>query len=549
VVKELIENALDAGATRIQVTTEGGGIKRTSVSDNGSGIEPDELELAVARFATSKLQTADDLVAIRTLGFRGEALASIGAVSHLAMQSRPAGQATGARIEVRGGDPGPVQPVGTPPGTLVEVANLFYNVPARRKFLKAESTEKRWISTLVSRYALAYPGVSFRLEQDGRLNLETSGNGDTREVIVQVFGVDIGRELIEVSATRSVPENPGMSGFISPPSLTRSNRREITIFVNGRWIQDASLSAAVTQAYHTLLMVGRYPLVVLFLQLPAAEIDVNVHPAKAEVRFEDPRAVFSLVQRTVRSALIGQAPAPELAVRWPEAGADRLPGSPDPAWQLAGVFRDDDNRTGPVRLQPALPAGSVPLLRPVGQIGAAYLVAEGPDGLYLIDQHAAHERVLFDRVLADHRKGVIGSQQLLQPVVVELTPGQADLLQEQWDLLPALGFQVEEFGERTYRVRAVPAVLQARDPGQALRTLVEHFEEDEQPFEQEREARLIARICKAAAVKAGQVLSLEEQAQLLQDLENSNSPRTCPHGRPTLIHLSVDTLERQFGRR
>ncbi|MFN2147129.1 MAG: DNA mismatch repair endonuclease MutL [Anaerolineales bacterium] len=548
VVKELIENAIDAGATRIEIRTEGGGIKRIAVYDDGSGIEADELPLAVARFATSKLDSAEDLAAIGTLGFRGEALASIGAVARLRVQSRTVNADAGAMIEVDGGEIGRVEPLGTAQGTLVQVSNLFFNVPARRKFLKAETTEKRWISTLVSRYAMAYPQIHFKLEQDGRLNVETSGSGNPREVITQVFGLEIGRALIEIEPV-SGPVGATIHGFISPPSITRSNRREITFFVNGRWIQDASLAAAVTQAYHTLLMVGRYPLVVLYLDVPPAEIDVNVHPAKAEIRFENPAGIFSLVQRNVRAALIGQAPAPDLALRWPETAVHGRAGGVEPAWHLAGSFGGSDREHDHVALQPALPAGGVPLLRPVGQIGASYLVAEGPDGMYLIDQHAAHERVLFDRMMELRREGAIESQRLLAPVVVEMTPSQAELLDSQWDLLPKLGFEVEEFGTRTYRVRAIPAVLGARDPEAALRSLVEHFEEDETPFEGEREARLIARICKRAAVKAGQVLSIEEQSRLIRDLEASQSPRTCPHGRPTLIHLSVDVLERQFGRR
>ena len=548
VVKELVENAIDAGATRIEISTEGGGIKRIVVSDDGQGIEAGELPLAVARFATSKLSSAEDLEAIRTLGFRGEALASIGAVAHLKIQSRTPDASAGAEIEMHGGETERAKPVGTAVGTAVQVANLFYNVPARRKFLKAETTEKRWISTLVSRYAMAYPQIQFKLEQDRHLALETSGKGNAREVITQVFGLEIGRALIEIDPGRTQDE-ASLNGFISPPSITRSNRREITFFVNGRWIQDASLAAAVTQAYHTLLMVGRYPLVVLYLRIPPSEIDVNVHPAKAEVRFEEPRRIFSLVQRNVRAALIGQAPAPDMALRWPDPALRGEAGQSDASWQLAGSFALGHDEVDQVQLQPALPAGTVPLLRPVGQVGASYLVAEGPDGLYLIDQHAAHERVLFDKMMALQGEGAINSQRLLEPITVELTPSQAELLGDQWDLLPKLEFEVEEFGARTYRVRAIPAVFGARDPGIALRSLVESFEEDESPFEGEREARLIARICKTAAVKAGQVLSLEEQSRLIRDLEASPSPRTCPHGRPTLIHLSVDALERQFGRR
>ncbi len=546
VIKELIENALDAGARRIQIETEAAGVARIMVADDGTGIPISELDLAVARFATSKLETAADLTAIVTLGFRGEALASIGAVSQLQITSRTSNAGEGGQLVIDAGAIGKVETCGAPVGTVVRVSNLFQNVPARRKFLKSDATEKRWIFNLVSRYAMAYPEVSFRLEQDDRLALETTGNGKAREALAQVLGLNTAKAMLELPRSNEPAWTMSVSGFISPPSISRGNRREITFFVNGRWIQDAGISAAVTQAYHTLLMVGRYPIVVLWLELEPETVDVNVHPAKAEVRFQEPGRIFSLVQRSVRGTLIGQAPAPEATAGWATWGAA---GQPEPSWAMAGSFgtvTDDQHLIG---LQPALPASEMPLLRAVGQVGAAYLVAEGPDGLYLVDQHAAHERVLYDQAMKAHAVGSLASQSLLEPVNVELTTAETELLEGQLSLLPALGFDVEPFGQQTFRLRSIPAIMQTRDPEQALRSLVDAFEEDEAPFEGEQEARLIARICKRSAVKAGQVLSLNEQQQLLRDLEASTSPRTCPHGRPTLIHLSVDSLERQFGRR
>ncbi len=542
VVKELVENALDAGAARIEIETEAAGVARIVVSDDGSGIEFDELALALARFSTSKLETAEDLSAIGTLGFRGEALASIGAVALLELTSRTPEAEEGGQVVAEFGTIGKVERCGTPVGTVVRVSHLFENVPARRKFLKTELTEKRWIHTIVSRYVMAYPGVSFRLIQDGKVSLETSGNGEPREALAQVYDLETARALIELPRADHAGHNMAVSGFVSPPALSRGNRREINLFVNGRWVQDAGIAAAVTQAYHTLLMVGRYPIVILSLELEAETLDVNVHPTKAEVRFQDPGKIFSLVQRTVRATLIGQAPAPEALPAWPS-------WQPDPGWALAGSFSQEPTSQKLIEFQAPLPPGEMPLLRAVGQVGAAYLVAEGPDGLYLIDQHAAHERILYDQAMKAHAEGSLASQALLEPVNVELTPPEAELLEKQRDLLPSLGFDVEHFGGHAYRLRAVPAIIQTGEPGQALRSLVENFEEDEAPLADALEARLIARICKRSAVKAGQVLSIAEQQQLLRQLEASTSPRTCPHGRPTLIHLSVANLEKQFGRR
>ncbi len=337
-------------------------------------------------------------------------------------------------------------------------------------------------------------------------------------------------------------------GFIGPPSVDRSNRRELTFFVNGRWIHDTSLGAAVVGAYHGLLMVGRFPLAVLFIELPPDEVDVNVHPAKAEVRFKDPGIVFSVVQRTVRAHLLHQAPPTvDVASAWLGSAEEAWPGG-----ESAGVEARLAARVPPPLpgLVPAgRPIGGVPLLRAVGQVGTAYLVAEGPDGLYLIDQHAAHERVLFERMMDGFRGGRLASQVLLEPESVELSQGQTILLENRLPIMNQLGFDVEVFGSRTFRVRALPALLTGLSAESALRTVVDDFEEDETPLGGELEAQLAARVCKRAAIKSGQVLSLAEQAELIRNLEACASPRTCPHGRPTLIHLSVDALERQFGRR
>ncbi|MEE8121979.1 MAG: DNA mismatch repair endonuclease MutL [Anaerolineales bacterium] len=549
VVKELVENSLDAGAKSIQITTEEGGKLLIEVVDDGCGIAQAEVLLAVARFATSKLQTAQDLFGIDTLGFRGEALSSIAAVSRLEMVTRAQSEEIGSRLNVDGGEIKPLSAIGSPPGTVIRIRDLFYNVPARRKFLKTENTERRWITRFVTRYAMAYPGVRFQLQQGGHSLFNTSGNGDQREVLTEVFGIETARQLI------SIPPSPGaeisVSGFVSPPELNRSNRRELTFFVNGRWVQDSSVSAAVLQAYHTLLMVGRYPLAVLFLQIPPEQVDVNVHPTKSEIRFREPDRVFAVLQRAIRATLMGHTSPPrvDLHSTWSRDGVLSRPGVISADWGFAGESALDPSASRPLSPQGMLHAGTIPLLRAVGQIGAAYLVAEGPDGLYLVDQHAAHERILFERMMAARDAGALESQNLLETQTIEFSHSEAVLLQENLTALNELGFSIEPFGERAFRLRAVPSLVMGKDPVFALRSVVEEFEENEEPLADALEARLAARICKRVAIKAGQVLSLGEQRQLLRDLESCSMPRTCPHGRPTMIHLSVDALERQFGRR
>ncbi|MGD0610797.1 MAG: DNA mismatch repair endonuclease MutL [Anaerolineales bacterium] len=561
VVKELVENALDAGAGSIVVNIEAAGRVLIQVADDGAGIPADELPLAVERHATSKLSKADDLFHITTLGFRGEALASIGSVSRMMITSRTADSVSGVRLVVEGGDLGRAKKVGAPIGTEVRVEDLFYNVPARLKFLKQDMTERRAIDAFLTRYALAYPAVRFKLVEGETPSLQTSGDGDRRAILAALYGVDTAHQMLEVQSDEADYQ---LSGYISPTALTRSNRKDITFFINGRWVQDVSLTTALLQAYRTLLMVGRYPMAVLFIRVPPEEVDVNVHPAKAEVRFRHPDQVFSFVQHSVRKTLLAYTPVPQVTPPSLWAAPSQ---TVDPAWSLGhapdqpsvGNSRvsedqaldvapapESETSTGPLQ-QAAIP--NLPLLRLIGQVGATYLVAEGPDGLYLIDQHAAHERVLFEKLMVQHERKSVASQTLLTPAVVHLPPESAKLLDDQLPLLQDLGFQVDPFGPNSYQVRAIPILFGGSDPTAALHAVVEDFEEDETPLQTELEARLAARVCKRMAVKAGQALSPDEQRALLNDLEACTSPRTCPHGRPTMIHLSVDLLERQFGRK
>jgi DNA mismatch repair protein MutL len=588
VVKELVENGLDAGARNVMVTVEGGGRHLIRVADDGVGIPAAEVELAFARHATSKVSSASDLFHVQTLGFRGEALASIASVSRVTMMTRAAAEAMGTQVRHEGGAITQRSSIGAPQGTVVSVENLFYNVPARLKFLKSETAERSHIAALISRYAIAYPSVRFKLVFDSRTVFQSSGSGDVREVLASVYGVEIAKQLIELGSTYEPPASPPpaeedetddlalrdrstayasrptikVSGFISPPSLNRSNRKDITLFVNGRWVQDVRLSAAVLQAYHTMLMVGRYPIAVVMVTLAPEDVDVNVHPTKAEVRFRNYDGAFTAIERAIRKTLTERAPVPHLeARRWDiTAGADdrHAPSRWSPDWGLLGQSEPSlvETRHGASLQQPdaqnaqtPLPTDHVPLLRVIGQVGAAYIVAEGPDGLYLIDQHAAHERVLYETFSLQHAAAQIVSQALLEPVAVEVPPDAAALLQSQIEALAHIGFSIEPFGGNTFLVRSLPTVLGNVDPVRAVRVVVEDFEEDETVLAAEVEAKLIARVCKRAAVKAGQVLSITEQTELVQRLEQCLSPRTCPHGRPTMIHLSVEALERQFGRK
>ncbi|MDX1663883.1 MAG: DNA mismatch repair endonuclease MutL [Candidatus Promineifilaceae bacterium] len=575
VVKELIENALDAGATVVNVDVRRGGRELIQVADDGAGILASEVETAFLRHATSKLETASELNAIGTLGFRGEALAAIAAVSQVTLVTRTAGEPAGTRLVLEGGAKKRRDVVGAPQGTVIAVENLFFNVPARRKFLKSITTEKRQIDEFITRYALAYPEVRFRLVHDGRVTFQSNGTGDVRDVLVALYGADVARDLLEVTpAADGRGGSIAVSGYVGPPGLHRANRNQIMLFVNGRWVRDHRLTYAVIQAYHTLLPGGRYPVAVIFMRLPFDQVDVNVHPAKTEVRFRDGSAAFGAVQRAVRRTLTERAPVQRGhvvglgAFRQPTRGegwrgqidsgafGSRFEGQEQSALALGAEIGDRreigavDADEHDVEATPARRLGGerLPIMRVVGQVGAAYIIAEGPDGMFLIDQHAAHERILYERFMAARKREGIASQGLVASATVQLAPDQATLLGEHLALLNRLGFTIEPFGPNTFVVRAIPALLSRLDPAAALVAVVDDLEAGKQPLADEVEARIILRVCKTAAVKAGQSLSSAEMEAMIQQLEECQNPHTCPHGRPTLIHLSAAQLAKQFGR-
>ena len=573
VVKEALENAIDAGATSIEIEIVDAGRKLIRISDDGHGIPFAELPLAVERHATSKLTNSADLFNITTLGFRGEALASIGSVSRLTVTSRIGSETAGGRMVVDGGILRVQEPAGVPQGTTIVVEDLFYNVPARLKFLKHDLTERRVIDSLVAKYALAYPRIRFRQVDNHSITLQTSGDGDRRAIYAALYGIEIARQMLEVHAAE---EPLQLGGFISPASITRSNRKEITFFINGRWVSDTPLTQALLQAYNTLLMVGRYPMAALFLNLSPEDVDVNVHPTKAEVRFKNQDQVFSFVQRSVKRAYLAYAPVtslPNNQMLWSNTLRkvdDIGPGSALMDREMASdnqriewLFGHEDN-TETLRSETSetisdsvgnrspefdLDEFRSPMLRLVGQVGGTYLIAEGPDGLYLIDQHAAHERILFEKLMAQHQQQKITKQALLAPVLVKLSAAQAKLVEPQLPFLHHLGMEIEEFGSDTFQIRSMPAIFTNLDANALISALVDDFSEDETPLASEIEAKIAGRVCKTLAIKAGQSLSPMEQANLLTELEKCANPRSCPHGRPTMIHLSVELLERQFGRR
>lgn len=563
VVKELLENSIDAGARWVRVALTSDGRARIQISDDGLGIPRGEAELAFARHATSKLSSAEDLYNIHTLGFRGEALASIASVSHVTLTTHHDEDQAGIQLRVVGGRLETRRDVGAPRGTVITVENLFFNTPARLKFMKKEATEKRHIAGILSRYGMAYPHIRFQLEQDGYEVFRTHGSGNLADVVVSALGIDQTRDMLEVHDTAG---GVTVYGFSSAPRLNRSDRSRITLFVNGRWVQDTGLTYAVVQAYHTLLMTGRFPIAVLMITVPPSDVDVNVHPTKAEVRFRDPDLVFSAVQRAVRRAVIEQGAVPGLRGRRfdsetaGEQGMIVVAGEQEPldlAMETPGQFarhrgmmlRTDDD---PTRIPEGIGAPqrprTLPLLRIIGQIASSYIVAEGPAGMYLIDQHAAHERILFEQFMVEYAQQQAMTQFALEAQTVTLSPDEARLIEEKMPVLAEIGFDLEPFGPNVFIVRAVPAVLANSDPVGVIAGILDDLAQGAVPGAASVEERIILRVCKNAAVKAGQVLNHDQMQGLIQQLERCASPLTCPHGRPTMIHMSSTQLEKEFGR-
>jgi DNA mismatch repair protein MutL len=639
VAKELIENSLDAGADEIRVEVREGGQRLLRVTDNGHGIPADDVLLAFERHATSKLSTADDLNHIGTFGFRGEALYSIAAVSQVTLLTRHRSNDFGMQVRVEGSEVVSQQRAGAAVGTMVTAEHLFFNVPARRKYLRKAATEAGRVAAVVQHYALAYPERRFSFVNDGRLVLQSTGSGDLLDVVAKIYGADKARQMVAVGhwpdeAARAGVLDTGLTpevdfmddvdtgahagpigeavrvyGYVGLPSLHRPNRSDINLFVNRRYVEDRSLTHAVVQAFHTLLPGGRYPLGVIFVDLDPARVDVNVHPQKTQVRFLDERQLYTAVQRAVRRSVMEQVSVPDAGLDFAATlrGQDERSGgrasadgewNVDPDWAArraaimnAGRQHAFDLSESPpaIEAQPdrgaaneqsAPPAqqlpretppgmspetppepprqaplverrSQLPPLRVVGQAGSMYIIAEGPEGLYLIDQHAAHERILYEKYMQQRygtNEGAVPRQQLLEPLTLHMGAELTGQVAEHLTALNAIGFEVEPFGGDTFLVRAVPSVLAGQDPLRSVEEIVALLGERRNQVGEELEARLVKMVCKRAAIKAGQQLSEIEMRELIRQLEACEMPRTCPHGRPTMIQLSAGELEKAFGR-
>ncbi|MCC6960489.1 MAG: DNA mismatch repair endonuclease MutL [Dehalococcoidia bacterium] len=548
VVRELLDNAIDAGATRISLEIQDGGLTLIKVSDDGRGIEPEELELAFERHATSKIAALDDLGHVHTLGFRGEALPSIAAAADLEVVSRVESEPVGVLAVLVEGKVVRRQAKPSPRGTTIAVRELFARVPARRKFLGSAGAEARQVVTLASHYALAYPGIAFHAVSGGRRALVTSGDGDMRHAFAAIYGAEMGAAMLDVDFE---DEAAGVKGLCGPSSVHRGNRAAISFFVNGRWVQSRPLTFALIDAYQSQLPIGRHPVAALHIALPDEAVDVNVHPAKAEVRFRDERAVGRAVRRAVSAALEAsrvvawEQPRPAAAVLTRplhEPVPEALRG-PQPVQAAMNLTRAPAEQPSGTMKQRAV----LPMLRVVGQLNATYVICEGPDGMYLLDQHAAHERVVYDRLISAPVSGERSTQPLLEPFVLELEPAAAATLEEHRESLARLGLETEPFGDNAALIRSAPAGLGARDLAGEVRALLQKLESEQRvddPF-----GKAAATVACHASVRAGMLLSMEEMRRLVEDLERTASPRTCPHGRPTLVHLGTDAIERQFGRR
>ena len=529
VVKELVENSLDAGASEINVETRGGGVELIRVSDNGTGIPTSELELAFHRYATSKITDLIDLEDISSLGFRGEALPSIAAVAEVEILTRASSESIGSYINLRKGEIVARESRPRQQGTSVVIRRLFRYLPARLKFLKSAATENSHIAYLVNQYALAFPEVRFSLITDKRNNLSTQGDGSLRNAVSQIYGLEFAQRMLEVEEESAFAR---VNGLVSPPSLNRTNRSYLTFFVNRRWIYSPLLTRAAEEAYHGLLMEGRHPVVILNLSLPGRELDVNVHPTKAQVKFHNEQVMFVTIKKAIREALSKASMAKPIA----------MPAMAGAYQQRSFTMVSDKEPT----FTTPLPTLSLPILRVIGQLSNTYIIAEGPEGLYLIDQHAAHERILYERVLAQWARQEVEVQGLLEPITIELNPREEEILRANKDMLAQFGFDIEPFGDKSYLIRTIPALATRANLDEVMGAVLSDLDSKDEVTSWEQ--KIAQSLACHSAIRAGQQLSNEEMLALIRQLEQANQPRTCPHGRPTMIQLTSYQLEKEFGR-
>jgi len=570
VVKELLENSIDAEASRIQTVLADGGKKLIEVRDDGAGMSQEDVVVAVQRFATSKIAQGSDLDAIATLGFRGEALPSIGAVAQMKITTRRHDEAEGTALLMEGGEVSDLRAVGCPPGTTVQVANLFYNTPARRKFLATTATERGHCVDWVSRLALAHPEIAFQVTHNEAVLLSTSGSGDLQSVLAAVYGSNTARQLVPVNLDSDALH---IHGYISTPRVTRATRRHQLFFVNHRFVRSRMLSHALTEAYGMLLPQQKQPVAVIMVDMDPGRVDPNVHPTKIEVRFSNPGEMHNLVQQAVENALA-------------EAGLRSLPSTQDqpcegpglPAGRFAPADFQQSGRVKRLRVNPffdqvderedglgvhATPealAGPAPAkttaeetdteerqLSVLGQVSATYLVVQYGDDLLLVDQHRAAERVIYDRLVAQPRR--LSRQLLAVPMTLELGPEQVAAAEDHRELLAEMGFEIEPFGGSSYILRSVPVQLTESSPGAVVEAILADLAawQSSSKMVSLREEMLASISCHAA-IKAGQRLSEEEMRKLISDLLASETPAICPHGDPVIVSMPADEINRKFHR-
>jgi DNA mismatch repair protein MutL len=619
VLKELLENSLDAGATRIRVQIEAGGKKLIQITDNGCGMVRDDALLAFERHATSKIKDAEDLLNIHTLGFRGEALPSIASVARVLLETRDADQDSGTVLEIAGGKILRVEEAGLPQGTSLAVRDLFFNTPARKKFLKAESTELSHIASLVTHYALAHPEKHFELHSATEAMLVAAPVASHSDRIYQIFGRETLDQLVPLAATMKlervgIPEPPPwrrgedytppvpgdirLHGFISKPELQKLNRNSIYVFVNGRLIRDRMVQHAIIEGYRNILAPTVFPVVLLFIELPNEEVDANVHPSKTEVRFRQHTLVHDFVRESVRSALMKARPVPQFTreiMAQPTAAPGLSPGA-----QAHGGNEFELKPEVPTLMSERLQFGGEPIavdanmavsgfgpvgvptiaqsvnghadacgnvledepqeivdqlalasLRPLGQVRDSFILAVNPDGLWIIDQHVAHERVLFEKILHERAQNSAAQdgQRLLMPLIVELTPGQQAVFTEISEELQRNGFEVDLFGTRTVAIKTAPGGVRPADVEKMLVELLDQFEREEQVLNLDKiRAKIAASIACHAAIKINMPLEQNKMEWLLKELAKTECPMTCPHGRPVVLRYSVKEIQKAFKR-
>ena len=588
VVKELIENSLDAGAQKIDIIIRRGGISLVRVIDDGCGMDRDDALLSLERHATSKIRSAADLQAVATLGFRGEALPSIASVSRFRLTTRETDAIAGTEIIVNGGKLEVVRDAGEAPGTQVEVRSLFYNLPARRKFLRSENTESRNIEHQIHLQAIGHPRIAFSLLRDDRLLFRVPAAATLSDRIRDLYGAELLQRLVEVNGATS--RKSRISGFIGQAGLSRQTKAQQLIFVNGRAIESSLITAAVREGYHTALMKGQYPVTFVFLELDPATVDVNVHPAKREVRFRDPSGVREEIVRCIQGTLQGgraewqekfRAPvssqttvagkgAPDLTLRpevsAPEEAHRELPHLRGPLAGVADPGRTPTSETvGQALSLPGShsdPASDAPALqqqtgRPaqhqfqiIGVLSKLYVLMENVDGLVLVDQHAAHERILFEELRRRMEEQGVQSQKLLLPQTFDLPPRDADWIERNLSILQKMGIGIESFGPDTFKIDSVPSFLNVSDPAQFMRKVIDDLKSAGNSASAMRlgEEMIAKSVCRHA-VKANDPLRYPEVEKLIRDLLDCDLPYCCPHGRPTMIQISLAELERKFGRK